>query len=306
MRALSLKPFYLIVALSLHPLLSLSIYLSVVHTHLSPSWSQTPVRSTDPPTSLSLSVTSFGQKHRSTHLSPSRSQAPIRSTDPQLRSTTPIHSCTDPQLRLGSDPQASICLASIRQDPYPRAPIKRDPLAPVKQDPWAPIVPVKHRSNTDRSDKHRSVSLLFVCLGLFVWVCLCISFSFFLFFEQVYLCVDFSVWMCLCVGVFVCIWGKRRRWGKEKLLSLLSLLSTEKREKKGREREMNKIINERVTVVVYISMVTVARVEIYTFLHNFRNTDVEHFWVKMCKKSYFLYFARLSMDRCGCSNNRNK
>ena len=52
---------------------------------------------------------------------------------------------------------------------------------------------------------------------------------------------------------------------------------------------MNKIINGRATVTVYISTVTVARVEIYTFLHNFRSTDMEHFGVKMCKKSCFLY-----------------
>ena len=74
------------------------------------------------------------------------------------------------------------------------------------------------------------------------------------------------------------------------------MLSTEKREKKGSKWEMNKIINGRATVAVYISTVTVARVEIYTFLHNFRRTDVEHFWVKMCKKSCFLYFTRVSMD----------
>ena len=55
------------------------------------------------------------------------------------------------------------------------------------------------------------------------------------------------------------------------------MLSTEKREKKGSEREMNKIINGRATVTVYISTVTVARVEIYTFLHNFRSIDMEHF-----------------------------
>ena len=77
---------------------------------------------------------------------------------------------------------------------------------------------------------------------------------------------------------------------------MLSLLSTEKREKKGSEREMNKIINGQATLAVYISTVIVARVEIYTFLHNFRSTDVEHFLVKMCKKSCFLYFARLSID----------
>ena len=74
------------------------------------------------------------------------------------------------------------------------------------------------------------------------------------------------------------------------------MLSTEKRKKKGSKQEMNKIINGRATVAVYISTVTVARVEIYTFLHNFRSTDMEHFWVKMCKKSCFLYFTRLSMD----------
>ena len=76
----------------------------------------------------------------------------------------------------------------------------------------------------------------------------------------------------------------------------MSLLSTEKREKKWSEREMNKIINGRATVTVYIYTVTVAHVEIYTFLHNFRSIDVKHFWIKMCKKSYFLYFARVSMD----------
>ena len=74
------------------------------------------------------------------------------------------------------------------------------------------------------------------------------------------------------------------------------MLSTKKREKKGSEREMNKIINGQATVTVYIYTITVARIEIYTFLHNFRSIDVEHFWIKMCKKNYFLYFARLSMD----------
>ena len=55
------------------------------------------------------------------------------------------------------------------------------------------------------------------------------------------------------------------------------MLSTEKREKKGSEQEINKIINGQVIVTVYIYMDTIARVEIYTFLHNFRSTDVEHF-----------------------------
>ena len=57
----------------------------------------------------------------------------------------------------------------------------------------------------------------------------------------------------------------------------MSLLSMEKREKKGSEREINKIINGRATITVYIYMVTVARIEIYTLLHNFRSTYVEHF-----------------------------
>ena len=59
---------------------------------------------------------------------------------------------------------------------------------------------------------------------------------------------------------------------------------------------MNKIINRGATVAMYISTVTVARVEIYTFLHNFKNTNVEYFLIKIYKKSYFFYFARLSMD----------
>ena len=57
----------------------------------------------------------------------------------------------------------------------------------------------------------------------------------------------------------------------------MSLLSTKKREKKMSECEINKIINERATVTVYIYTIIVARVEIYTFLHNFRSIDMEHF-----------------------------
>ena len=51
----------------------------------------------------------------------------------------------------------------------------------------------------------------------------------------------------------------------------------EEREKKRSEQEISKIINGRAIVTVYIYTVTVARVEINTFLHNFRMTDVEHF-----------------------------
>ena len=44
----------------------------------------------------------------------------------------------------------------------------------------------------------------------------------------------------------------------------------EEREKKKRsEREINKIINGRATVTMYIYTVTVAHVKIYTFLHIF-------------------------------------
>ena len=72
----------------------------------------------------------------------------------------------------------------------------------------------------------------------------------------------------------------------------MSLLSTEKREKKKRsEWEINKIINGRAIVTVYIYTVIVARVEIYTFLHNFRSTNVEHFLDKMCKSGVFFYFT---------------
>ena len=71
----------------------------------------------------------------------------------------------------------------------------------------------------------------------------------------------------------------------------MSLLSTEKREKKRSEFEINKIINERVTITVYIYTITIAHVEIYTILHNFRSTDVEHFLGKMCKSCVFFYFT---------------
>ena len=78
------------------------------------------------------------------------------------------------------------------------------------------------------------------------------------------------MWVCLCASKTLPV----ELTGTHKLLNLLS---TEKREKKRSESEINKIINERVIVTMYIYTITVARVEIYIFLHNFRSTDVEHF-----------------------------
>ena len=73
------------------------------------------------------------------------------------------------------------------------------------------------------------------------------------------------------------------------------------------EREISKIINGWATVIVYIYTVTVAHVEIYTFLHNLKSTDVEHFWDKMYKScvlflflsfgpNSFFYFANSSFS----------
>ena len=64
---------------------------------------------------------------------------------------------------------------------------------------------------------------------------------------------------------------------KEEDEKLLSLLSPKKKEKKRSEQEISKIINGRATITVYIYKVTVARAKIYTFLHNFRRTNVKHF-----------------------------
>ena len=60
--------------------------------------------------------------------------------------------------------------------------------------------------------------------------------------------------------------------------------------------EISKLINGRATVTVYIYTVTVARVEIYTFLHNFKSTDVEHFLGKMCKSCVLHDFASTDVD----------
>ena len=60
--------------------------------------------------------------------------------------------------------------------------------------------------------------------------------------------------------------------------------------------EISKIKNGRATVIVYIYTVNVARVEIYTFLHNFRRTDVEHFLGKTCKNCVLYDFRRTDVD----------
>ena len=104
--------------------------------------------------------------------------------------------------------------------------------------------------------------------------------------------------LCGCVCVWVCLCASKEKEEDDKLLSLLS---PEKREKKRSEWKISKVINGRAIVTMYIYSVTVARVEIYTFLHNFRSTDVEDFWGKMCKNGCFLYFAKVYTSWCGCS-----
>ena len=69
----------------------------------------------------------------------------------------------------------------------------------------------------------------------------------------------------------------------------------EEREKLVRTK-INKIINIRATVTVYIYMVTVAHENIYTFLHIFTPTDMGVFLFKMCKTCIFYYFRRLYLS----------
>ena len=78
------------------------------------------------------------------------------------------------------------------------------------------------------------------------------------------------MWVCLCASKTLPV----ELTGTHKLLNLLSM---EKREKKRSQHEINKIINRGAIVTMYIYTVIVARVEIYTFLHNVRSIDVEHF-----------------------------
>ena len=66
--------------------------------------------------------------------------------------------------------------------------------------------------------------------------------------------------------------------------------------KKGAKLEIIKIIYRRVAVSMYICTNIYIVIVALVYLCTFYPTDVDVFWVKMCKKSYFLYFARLSMD----------
>ena len=91
----------------------------------------------------------------------------------------------------------------------------------------------------------------------------------------------------------VCLCASEEKEEDEKLLSLFS---PEKREKKRSEQEISKIINGRATVTMYIYTVTIARVEIYAFLHNFRSTDVKNFLGKICKSCVLHDFAFTEVD----------
>ena len=75
---------------------------------------------------------------------------------------------------------SSDLLASIRQDPYPRTLIKRDP--------QAPIVPI-------------STDLSLFCLS--IWVCLCVGVFVSLFFFSK--CISVLIFLCRCVCVWVCL-----------------------------------------------------------------------------------------------------
>ena len=109
--------------------------------------------------------------------------------------------------------------------------------------------------------------------------------------------------ICLyeCVCVWVCLCASEENEEDKKLLSLLS---PEKREKKRSEREISKIINRRATVTMYIYMVTVTCVEIYTFLHNLKTLTWKIFGVKCVKMVVFCILQRFT--RAGVDALRSK
>ena len=91
-----------------------------------------------------------------------------------------------------------------------------------------------------------------------------------------YIVYHFCVWICLCGYVCVCVHlRKKKKMRRGEVTEFVE--HREEKEKKMSAREINKIINGRATVTVYIYTVIVAHVKIYTFLHIFRSTDVEHF-----------------------------
>ena len=120
----------------------------------------------------------------------------------------------------------------------------------------------------------RSQVPIYLSVGLFVWVCLCVG---------VFVCwfVYVDVFVCECVCVH--LRKEKMRRGKS-----LSLLCTKKREKKRCKPEINKIINTHATVTVHI-------------IHKFTPTYVDDFFPKLCKNSYFFYFAHLCTSWCNCS-----
>ena len=80
----------------------------------------------------------------------------------------------------------------------------------------------------------------------------------------------------------------------------------ERKEKRVRWREEREKKNKKSftwwTVTVYIYTVTVHLQDYCAYLDIFTKTDVRRFWIKMCKIEHFLYFNRLSMSWCDCSN----
>ena len=96
--------------------------------------------------------------------------------------------------------------------------------------------------------------------------------------------------------------GARRRREKEK--------ETEKREKKWEKRratrdkreKINKIINWRVIVTMYICTVNIVIVHKCTILHLLMWVFF-FFFVNMCKMGTFFYFRRLYTCWCNCSKS---
>ena len=115
------------------------------------------------------------------------------------------------------------------------------------------------------------------------------------------------VWFCGVCGWFfyfcgwfliLCLW-ECVHLRKKQMMRALVLQINKREKKKGANLEIIKIMYRRATVTVHICTVTVALVHLCTILYP---PMWVFFLVKMCKMSCFLYFARLSMDWCGCFN----